>query len=177
MSTSKKTHLAPLCALLLGACAVGQGEVNVTENRVATFPGAPASALVGESVTTDAEVTLNLKSNLESLTNLGAVTADISKNSISGTDLSAIRHIRATLATKDGKLPEQVASEIDVPEKSTEVDLPLLMSDAQVLAYLSEGPVILHVYLTGNIPRQSFTLEYALAAHLSVAVNGSISNL
>jgi hypothetical protein len=166
-----------LCAFALGACAVGQGEVNVTENRVATFPGAPVSAVVGESVTTDAEVTLDLKSNLDSLTNLGAVTVDISRNSISGADLATIRHIRATLATKDGKIPEQVASDLDVPEKSTELDLPLLMSDAQILAYLSEGPVILHVYLTGNIPEQSFALEYALAAHLDVAVNGSISNL
>jgi hypothetical protein len=176
MNTSMKTYLA-LCAFALGACAVGQGEVNVTENRVATFPGAPASALVGESVTTDAEVTLNLKPNLESLMNVGAVTVDISKNSISGPDLAAIRHVRATLATKDGKIPEQVASDVDVPEKSTEFDLPLVMSDAQILAYLSEGPVILHVYLTGNIPKQSFTLEYALAAQLGVAVNGSISNL
>jgi hypothetical protein len=126
------------------------------------------------STTTDASLTLDFQDDLASLGNLGALSATISQNSVSGTDLNVIRHIRATLATKDGTIPEQVASDVDVPEASTEVELPLLISDSQLLAFLSEGKVVLHVYLTGSIPEHPFTLTYMLMAQVSVAMKGSI---
>jgi hypothetical protein len=164
-----------LFAVALGACALGQGQVDVSTSKSATFPGAPAGKdLAGVSTTTDASLTLDFQDDLASLGNLGALSATMSQNSVSGTDLNVIRHIRATLATKDGTIPEQVASDVDVPEASTEVELPLLISDSQLLAFLSEGKVVLHVYLTGSIPEHPFTLTYMLMAQVSVAMKGSI---
>jgi hypothetical protein len=53
----------------------------------------------------------------------------------------------------------------------------LPVGNAPTLGVEVGNRAILHVYLTGDIPKQSFTLEYALAAELGVAVNGSISSL
>ncbi len=164
-------------ALALGACAVGQGEVSVSSSDIATFPGAGVPVPAGESVTTDASVMLDFQSDLKSLSDLGTLSGTISQNSISGPDLSLIRHIRATIAAKDDKLPEQVASDVDVPEASTQIELPLLISDAQVLAFLAEGQVIVHVYLTGDIPEQPFHLTYTLIAQVTVGMRGAIPGL
>jgi hypothetical protein len=180
MSAAMKFSFA-LFAVALGACAVGQGEVDVSESRTATFPGAPAGvsahALEGVPVTTEAEVTLDLKKDIASLSELGTLTVDISKDSLSGTVLESIRHIKATIASADGTMPAQVASDVDVPEKTTEMELPLLISGTELVAFLAEGPVTLRLSLTGTIPPQSFTLQYALIAHVNVAVNNSISKL
>ncbi|HXN31834.1 MAG TPA: hypothetical protein VN894_08235 [Polyangiaceae bacterium] len=175
-----KRYIA-LFAIALAACTNGQGEVDVTSTNSATFPGVPLSAgegqLRAESVTTEAPLALDVQSDLASLSNLGALTGVISKNSISGADLSVVRHIRATIETADGKMPAQLASDVDVPADSTEVELALSMSDAQVLDYLTEGKVVIHFYVTGTIPDRPITLTHTLVAHMGIAVKGSVWNL
>jgi hypothetical protein len=168
-------------ALGMAGCTTGQGEVDVSLTNVATFPGAPAeaaAALMGSTVSTDAFVTLDLQKDLASLDSFGTVTAEISADTISGGDLSFIDHVKATMEAEDGSLPVLVLSDRDVPAGSAEIDLsPLAVTDAQVLAYLSEGKVDIHFYITGPIPDRPVTLTYSLAAHLSVAVRGSVFKL
>jgi hypothetical protein len=175
-----KPYLA-IFAIALGACATGQGEVDVTATNSATFPGAPpipAGAQLGaESVTTDGAVTLDVRSELASLSNLGTLTAAISENAISGADLSVVHHIKATIETADGKMPAQLASDVDVPPNSAEVDLALSITNAQLLDYLTEGKVVLHFYLTGSIPDRPITLTYTMVAHMAIAVKGSLLKL
>jgi hypothetical protein len=189
---TKKRYFSLLAIPLLG-CTIGQGQVDLSESGTVTFRG--LSALVGDSVvtdsqvmrdanaltvppmTTDSTVSLNVEADLASIGNIGQLTAEISKNSLSGAGLATISHIRATLDTEDGKMPEQVVTDIDVPAQSTEVSLPFLISDSQLLAYFAEGPVVLHLYLTGVIPKDPFTLSYDLVAHVSIDVNASISML
>ncbi len=172
-----KPYIA-LCAIALVACATGQGEVDVSTSNSATFPGVPLSAggaqLRADPVTTEGSVTLDVQSDLASLSNLGALTAAISKNSISGPDLSVVQHIRATVETADGKMPAQLASDVDVPSSSSEVELALSMSDAQLLAYLQEGKVVVHFYVTGTIPDRPITLTHTMVAHIGIAVKGSV---
>ncbi len=170
-----------LFAVALVACANGQGEVDVSSTNAATFPGAPSevpgSALAGAVMTTEGSVTLDLRKDLASLSDLGTVSVAISQDSISGADLGFIQHIKATIESEDGKLPVQVASDVDVPAHSTEIELPLLISDSQALEFLTEGKVALHFYVTGNIPERAITLTHTIVAHVSIAVDGSIPKL
>jgi hypothetical protein len=165
----------------LAACTNGQGDVDVSLNNVATFPAAPPEAVAladGATVTTDAFVTVDLQKDIESLSKFGEITAEISKDTISGTDLSFVDHVKATIVTEDGTMPVQVLADRDVPGGSSVIDLsPLLISDSLVLAYLSEGKVDIHFYITGAIPDRPVTLTYSLDAHLSVAVRGSVFKL
>jgi hypothetical protein len=175
-----KPYIA-LFAIALVGCTNGQGEVDVTATNVATFPGAPvgtaAEALATESLTSDAIVTLDVRRDIASLRDMGTLSAVISKNAISGSDLSFIRHIKATMAAKDGKMPVELVSDIDLPPNSTDVELALLISDARVLDYLSEGKVDLHFYLTGGIPDRPLMLTHTMTAHMSIAVKGSVLKL
>src|SRR5258708_3779715 len=137
-----KTYIASFAiALALAGCTNGQADADVTANNVASFPGAPAAAagqLAAQSIRTDAAVTVDVQQDLASLSNVGTPSAVISKNTVSGPDLAVVRHIKATIAAEDGKMPAELVSDVDVPKGSTEVDLPLLISDSQVLAYLQE---------------------------------------
>ncbi len=131
-----------------------------------------------QSVTTDSFVTIDIQKDLESLTKLGPVTAEVSKNAISGADLSFVKHVQATIETEDGSMPLQVLTDIDVPSGAQELSLsPMKIPDAQVLAYLAEGKVDVHFYITGEIPDRPVTLTHSLVAHLSVAVQGSVLKL
>jgi hypothetical protein len=187
-----KRYFSLLAIPLLG-CTVGQGQVDLSETGTVTFRG--LSALVGDSVatdpqgmrdanalsdspvTTDSTVSLNVKADLASIGDIGKLTAEISNSSLSGPSLATISHIKATLETEDGTMPEQVVTDIDVPAQSTEVSFPFMISDSQVLAYFAEGSVVLHFYLTGVLPKEPFTLSYDLVAHVSIDVNASISML
>jgi hypothetical protein len=175
------TRYLALLAVALGACTNGQGEVDVTSSHVASFPGAHLGArglqLSSETQTSDAQVTLDLKKDLDSLSQLGTLTGTVSKNTVSGPDLSRIQHIKVTIATDDGKIREQTLSDMDVPKSSSEIELPLLISSSQVIEYLTEGKVDLHIYLTGNISEQPLTLTHTLVAHMDVAVKGSVLKL
>ncbi len=171
-----KPYIA-LFAVALASCTSGLGEVDVTATDSATFPGVaiPANVeLAAESVTTDAVVSLNVQSDLASLSSLGTLTADIAENAISGPELSVVHHIKATIETADGKMAAQVATDVDVPPNSTEVELALAMTDAQLLDYLAEGKVMLHFYITGSIPTRPITLTYTFVAHMGIAVKGSV---
>jgi hypothetical protein len=174
-----KTYIA-LFAVALAACTNGQAEVDVTATTAALFPGPPADVrgqVPTEAMTTDGVVTLDFQKDLASLANMGTLTAVISKNAISGPDLSFVDHIKATIATEDGKIPEQLAFDVDVPRNTTELELALLISDSQVLDYMTEGKVAIHFYLTGTIPPRALTLTHTMIAHVSVAVKGSVLKL
>jgi hypothetical protein len=71
----------------------------------------------------------------------------------------------------------ELTSDVDIPEGATETELPLLIGDARLLEYLSEGKVAVHFYITGNIPPRPVTLTHTMVAHLNVAVNGSVLKL
>ncbi|HEY4013243.1 MAG TPA: hypothetical protein VGM06_07885 [Polyangiaceae bacterium] len=160
------------------ACTSGQGEVDVIADRVATFPGIPqAQALAGVVMTTDAVVSFDEHGDLASLGKVGTFHATIVKNSLSGSDLAFVTHVRATIAADDGAMPEVLLSDVDVPASATEVALPLALTDAQVVSYLSEGKVDIRLELTGTIPERPMTLTHSLVAHVSVDVAGSVTTL
>jgi hypothetical protein len=173
-----KRYIPMLALVLSAACTNGQGEVDVTVSNEATFPGAPAAAaqaLAGQTVTTDSFVTVDIQQDLESLGKVGSVTAEVSKNTISGADLSFIQHVTATIEAQDGSMPVQTVADLDIPAGASEVSLsPMKISNEEVLAYLSEGKVNLHFFITGSIPDRPITLTHSLVAHLSVAVQGSV---
>jgi hypothetical protein len=167
-----------LFAIALVGCTNGQGEIDVTSTNVATFPGASVDtagqALSAEALTSDASVTLDVQKDIASLSDVGKLTAAVSKNTISGSDLAFVRHIKVTMATEDGKIPAEVVSDAELPANSTEAELALLISNSKVLEYLSEGKVDVHFYLTGGIPDRPLVLTHTLTAHMSIAVQGSV---
>ncbi|HZU83615.1 MAG TPA: hypothetical protein VE987_11890 [Polyangiaceae bacterium] len=167
----------------LVACTSGQGEVDVTATQVATF-APPAVDLQGlaaagqtPTVTADGYVTLDLKDDLASLGGVGSLSATLSKNTLSGADLGYVRHVTATLASVDGTMPAVLASDVDVPEGSTQAELALSMTDSQLLEYLAEGKVSVHFFVTGTLPDRPITLTHTLVAHVNVQVSGSVLKL
>jgi hypothetical protein len=50
----------------------------------------------------------------------------------------------------------------------------LLISTGELLDYLQEGAVALHLYATGTLPTQPITLTHTLEAHVTVAVHKSL---
>jgi hypothetical protein len=177
-----KTHIALFAiALALSGCTNGQGEVDVTTSNVATFPAistvSAGQQLAGETLTTNAEIRLDVHKDLQSLSSLGALTGAISKDAVSGSDLSFVRHIKVTIATLDRKMPIQVLSDVEVPQNAAEIDLPRLIDDELVLEYLREGKVAIGLSVTGSLPERSLTLTHTLVAHMNVAMQGSITKL
>jgi hypothetical protein len=174
-----KLHIV-LFATVLAACTNGQGEVDVTATNVATFPAPPASqkdAPGAGTVMVDAAITLDLQKDLASLSGVGTLTAALSKNAVSGSDLSVVRRIEATIASEDGTLPLRILSDVDVPPGSAEVEMPLVIDNSLLLDYLTEGKVAVHFYLTGDIPGRSLTLTHTIIAHVSIAVDKSVLKL
>jgi hypothetical protein len=175
-----KTYIA-LIAVALGGCTNGQGEVDVTTTSVATFPAvstaSTAQSLGDEMSTTNAEIVLDVHKDLQSLSTLGALTGAISRDVVSGSDLSFVRHVKTTIATVDGRMPAQVLSDAEVPQDAAEIDLPRLITDALILEYLKEGKVAIRLSLTGSLPERSITLKHTLVAHMNVAVQGAVTNL
>jgi hypothetical protein len=169
-----KRHIA-LFAIALAGCTNGVAEVDETTSNVATFPGAPAAAAgqLSADLTTDAIVTMDVQKDLASLNGLGTLTLTISKNAVSGADLAFVKHIKATIEAQDGTMPIELASDVEVPPHSTEALLPLQISDARLLEYLTEGKVAVHLYLTGNLPQQTMSLTHTMVAHLNIAVKAS----
>jgi hypothetical protein len=163
--------------MAVAGCANGVGAVDEDMSAVATFPAASPSAAgapAAEELTSEASVDFDGKSELASLSSLGPLSLSISQNKIAGADLPVVRHITATLATMDGKIPELLASDVDVPEGSAEVALPLLIDDKVLLEYLTEGQVVVHLVLTGPLSRNPMKLTYSLSARVNVAVKRSV---
>ncbi|MDP9150818.1 MAG: hypothetical protein M3O36_12880 [Myxococcota bacterium] len=176
-----KTTIIGSFVLACAACTNGQGEVDVTASTALTFPAAPAvvqqQAASLEAVTTDTLVTLDLQKDLASLSDLGTLSVSGSESSLSGGDLAFLRHIKATVAAADGTMPEQLLCDVDVPRNATTMGLPLSISDSQVLAYLKEGKVSLHFFVTGAVSDKPLTLTHTLIAHMNVAVQRSVVKL
>ncbi len=176
-----KTTIIGSFVLACAACTNGQGEVDVTASTALTFPAAPAvvqqQAASLEAVTTDTLVTLDLQKDLASLSDLGTLSVSGSESSLSGGALAFLRHIKATVAAADGTMPEQLLCDVDVPRNATTMGLPLSISDSQVLAYLKEGKVSLHFFVTGAVSDKPLTLTHTLIAHMNVAVQRSVVKL
>ncbi|MDP9036192.1 MAG: hypothetical protein M3O50_15435 [Myxococcota bacterium] len=176
-----KTTIIGSFVLACAACTNGQGEVDVTASTALTFPAAPAAAqrLAAslDSVTTDTVVTLDLKKDLASLSDLGTLSVSGSASALSGADLAYLRHIKATVAAADGSMPEQLLCDVDVPRNATTMGLPLSIGDSEVLSYLKEGKVSLHFFVTGTVADKPLTLTHTLIAHMNVAVQRSVVKL
>jgi hypothetical protein len=180
----KRTVIA-LFAIALAACTNGQGQADVTLQNTVVFGGAddagvalPSNVMIPNvDVTTDGEISIDCESELASMGKLGSLSATVSKNELSGDGLLQMQHIRATIASADGALPEQQLTDLDVPENTTSIELPLSMSDAKVLDYLEEGKVTIHFYVTGLPTTQPIMLTHTLVAHVDMAVQGSVTNL
>ena len=174
-----KKHIG-LFAFALAGCTNGQAAVDVTSVDEATFPAASISGplgqqLAGQALATDTSLPLDVHGELQSLSNLGPLTAVISKDTVSGPDLSFVQHIHATVAAQDGTMAEQVLCDVDVPPDTTSFDIPRLISDATILSYLIEGKVTLHLALTGTLPGRPIVLTHTLVAHVDVAMQGSLA--
>ena len=168
-----------LFALAMAACTNGQGNVDVTTSNQAAFraPIALPSALGQVSLTTETDVNLDVHGELASMAKVGTLGVVISQDSVSGADLAQVDQITATIATADGTKPAQPLGRAIVQPGSTEVRLSSLLSDAQVLGYLQEGPVVVHLTLTGALPERPLTLNYSLDAHVAIGVSVSVENL
>ncbi len=183
----KRTILALLgiAALATSACTNGQGQADVTLQNTVVFGGVgdagvalPANVMLPNvAVTTDGEISFDCQSELASMGKIGTLSATVSKNELSGNGLLQMQHIRAMILSADGSMPEQLLADIDIPENSTSIDLPLSMSDAKVLDYLEEGKVTIHFYVTGLPTTQPIMLTHTLVAHIDMAVQGSVTSL
>jgi hypothetical protein len=136
-----------------------------------------SAAAASSAMTTEGEVTLDVHDELASMAKLGSLSAAISKDTVSGADLSLVDHVTATIAAADGTLPARLLAQVDVPPSSTEVALAAAMVDSQVLDYLKEGRVVVHFRLTGRIPEHPITLIHSLVARVDIAVASSVTKL
>lgn len=182
----KRTMIALLgMALAAAACTNGQGQADVTLQNTVVFGGAPdggvalpANVMLPDvAVTTDGEISFDCQSELASMGKIGTLSATVSKNELAGDGLLQMQHIRAMILSADGSMPEQLLADVDIPENSTAIELPLSMSDAKVLDYLEEGKVTIHFYVTGLPTTQPIMLTHTLVAHIDMAVQGSATNL
>jgi hypothetical protein len=177
MTTMKKT--IALFGLAMAACTNGQGSVDITTSNQAVFPIPVAlPATLGQvSLTTETDVNLDVHDELASMAKVGTLSVVLSQDSVSGAGLAQVDQVTATIATADGMMPAQPLAQAVAIPGSAEVDLPSLLSDAQVLGYLQEGPVVVHLTLTGALPAQAITLNYSLVAHVAIGVAVSVQNL
>lgn len=168
-----------LLGLAMAACTNGQGNVDVTTSNRATFPAPVAlpGALGQVSLTTETDVNLDVHRDLASMAKVGTLGVIISQDSVSGADLAQVDQVTATIATADGTMPARPLGRAIVELGSTEVGLSSLPSDPEVLRYLQEGPVVVHLTLTGALPERPITLNYALDAHVAIGVALSADSL
>lgn len=175
------TIAAFFSGLALAGCTKGQAEGDVTTSRVATFPAAPTSsdgiATASSSRTTDAEITVDVRDDLSTMASVGKLSFSLSRDSLGGTDLAFIDGISATLAAADGSLPTRALARVPVMAGAADVELSSLLSDEELLEYFAEGPVVLHITLTGRLPTRAVTLDYSLLAHVAVVVDKSVQDL
>jgi hypothetical protein len=168
-----------LFAVGLFACTNGQGHVDVTSEDIVTFP-APSAVTGAQShedaaLTTDAELTLDLHGDLQSLSNLGPLSGSVSKDTVSGSDLAFVRHIQATIGSSDGTMTSSLLCDVDVPRGVTSFDIPRLISDGLLFEYLSEGKVIVNLAVAGDLPPRQLTITHTLVAHMDIAMQGSVA--
>jgi hypothetical protein len=179
----KRTVIA-LFAIALAACTNGQGQADVTLQNTVVFGSVGEAGVAVPSnvvlpnvaVTTDGEISIDCESELASMGKIGTLSATVSKNELSGDGLLQMQHIKAMIVSADGSLPEQLLTDLDVPENTTSIELPLSMSDAKVLDYLEEGKVTIHFYVTGLPTTQPIMLTHTLVAHIDMAVQGSVTS-
>ncbi|MGA2451168.1 MAG: hypothetical protein ABTD50_21110 [Polyangiaceae bacterium] len=167
-----------LLAATLAACTEGEGQLDVSEVHVATFPAfaatGPLQSLMAQPQSVDTVIYVDLRSELSTLGDLGSPSMTVTKNEVSGTAVANLQHFAVTIAARDGTIAEKPLSDVDVPPNSTSVELPLLISTGELLDYLKEGSVALHLYATGTLPTQPITLTHTLDAHVAVAVHKSL---
>ena len=167
-----------LLATALAACTQGQGELDISETHVATFSAmganSPLQALATHAQSVDTTIYLDLRKELSTLGDIGSPSLKVTKNEITGSALANLQHFAVTIASKDGTLPETPLSDVDVPANSTSIDLPLLISPGELLNYLKEGSVALHLFATGTLPTQDITLTHTFDGHVDVEVHKSL---
>jgi hypothetical protein len=166
-------------AMAIAGCANGQGDLDVTTSKQARFPVAIAlpGALGQVSWTTATDVNVDVHDQLASMAKVGTLSVTASQDSVSGADLALVDQVTATIASADGTMPVQPLASIVVPTDSVEVELSILLSSTQALAYLREGPVVVHLTLTGALPERPITLTYSLGAKVAIGVAASVQSL
>jgi hypothetical protein len=167
-----------LLAAVLAACTQGQGEVDISETHVATFSAvaanSPLQALATLPQSVDTTIYMDLRQELSTLGDIGSPSLKVTKNEITGSAVANLQHFAVTIASKDGTLAETPLSDVEVPANSTSIDLPLLISPAELLDYLKEGSVALHLFATGTLPTQEITLTHTFEGHIDVEVHKSL---
>ena len=169
--------LVALAAVPLIGCLQGQESFDVTQTQTINFPGLPpalAQAVQGAR-TTETHMRIDLRSTLASLGGQGDLSGVFSKNSLSGSGLAVIAHVRATISASDGTMPDLLWSEADVPADSSEIELPSSLTSEQFLKYLEEGPVDVLFTVTGDIPKQPTALTHTISGHVTIGVNEDLS--
>jgi hypothetical protein len=167
----------PILAALV-ACTEGQGQIDVTETHEASFPGlaadSPLRAMMGSTSSAETTIHVDARSYLSSIGDVGTMNLSVTKNEITGTDLSFLQHLTVTIAATDGTIPERMLSDVDVPPDAHTLDLPLLIPAADLLNYLKEGPISLQLIGTGTLPPQEITVTHSLEAHVTVEVHHNL---
>ncbi len=163
-----------ILSVALGACVAGQADANLTSTHEASFP-APSGA--STSLTTSADVDVDVHDTIESIGRVGAVQIAISRDSLAGADLAFVERISATVAASDGTLPARALADFAVPAGSTRVEIQTLTSDADLAAYLREGKVVVHFVLSGALPRRPLVLTHEIGARVEVSVSTSVDKL
>jgi hypothetical protein len=168
-------------ALGMMACTNGQAELEVSTVQQAVFaaPSAQIATLAkpGTSLTSETELKVDVHDELASMAKAGPLTITFDSDRLSGADLSVVDHVSVVIGAADGTMPTRTLGTFAVPPGSIAVELSPVMPDAQLLEYLREGPVAFHFTLTGSLPDRSISLGYSLAAHVAIAVAGSVDKL
>jgi hypothetical protein len=119
--------------------------------------------------TTQTSPPFNLSDFFTQLDKHGTLTVNFTNNSLTG-DLSSFKH--ATLTLLDSAGNSQPLSDTDFTPVNGVVELPLLLTSAQLVATLATGPVNVVVDLQSCLPANtsgSLTVNYTLGAKASFA--------
>lgn len=159
-------------ALFCVSCVSGTAEEDLSKTSSLTLPGVPVNL---SSTTVDQQLPIDVHDTLSKLNDYGGVSFAVNENSIaSDNSLSFIQHMKITIASDDGSMPEDILSDADNSQSNNKVNFPVVMSSDKLFSYLAHGKCLLHFYVTGNIPTTETTLTHTLSVHVKDSVSKSL---
>lgn len=129
--------------------------------------------------TVDATTTLDASGAFKDIAKVGTLSLSFPSDTFTG-DVGWVSHIKLTLASSDGTMPEMALIDQDVSNTQTEIDVVSKMDDATLQAYLTEGSLNLHVWASGwadEMPLNGATMNWSVTANASVSGSKSIGDL
>jgi hypothetical protein len=158
-------------ALLCVSCVSGTAEEDLSKTSSFTLPGVPVAL---PSATVDQSLPIDVHDTLSKLKDYGSISFAVNENSLSSDNtLGFIHHMKITIASNDGSMPEETLSDTDVVQSNNKLNFPIVMSSDTLFSYLSNGKCFLHFYVTGNIPTTETNVTHTLSVHVQDSVSKS----